>query len=162
MYNNFFLFEPPPLLKKKGQTPSKVRKNHCKFTTVNCFIGNVSSLEAAPGESNVIKLESGKSVVVKLTFEAAENSSYEFSATLDNGIAINTSSATIENGTIAYVIYSHFMSGVSFGSYSVIFSMVDNMNSVAAKEKEMFLQYEERITGFTVYDFKIITSCLYF
>lgn len=122
----------------------------------------MSSLEAAPGESNVIKLESGKSVVVKLTFEAPENTSYKFSATLDNGIAINTSSATIENGTIAYVIYSHFMSGVSFGSYSVIFSMVDNMNSVAAKEKEMFLQYEERITGFTVYDFKIITSCLYF
>lgn len=110
----------------------------------------MSSLEAAPGESNVIKLESGKSVVVKLTFEAAENSSYEFSATLDNGIAINTSSSTIENGTIIYVIYSHFMSGVSFGSYLVIFSMVDNMISVAAKEKEMVLQYEERITGFTV------------
>lgn len=122
----------------------------------------MSSLEAAPGESNVIKLESGKSVVVKLTFEAPENTSYKFSATLDNGIAINTSSATIENGTIAYVIYSHFMSGVSFGSYSVIFSMVDDMNSIAAKEKEMFFQYEERITGFTVYDFKIITSCFYF
>lgn len=108
----------------------------------------MSSLEAAPGESNVIKLESRKSVIVKLTFEAAENSSYEFSAILDNGIAINTSSAIIDNGTIDYVIYSQFLSGMSFGSYLVIFSLVGDMNSVATKE--MVLQYEERITGFAV------------
>lgn len=108
----------------------------------------MSSLEAAPGESNVIKLESGKSVIVKLTFEAAENSSYEFSAILDNGIAINTSSAIIDNGTIDYVIYSQFLSGMSFGSYLVIFSLVGDMNSVSTKE--MVLQYEERITGFAV------------
>jgi hypothetical protein len=115
------------------------------------IVGIVTSLEVAVGDLNVIRLASGHSVSILLRYEEANPASATFSAVLNTGDTLDTSSVSINSSdkTIEYVIHSSFMSSLSFGGYSVNLTLAGDEGSTAVKE--MVLMYEEEISNFTVY-----------
>lgn len=113
-------------------------------------IGTVTSLEAAPGQSNIIKLKSSASVTITLTFEATNVTSYDFSASLDTGHALDTSFVVLDNYnmSINYVMSSAILSIISYGTYNIYFNLIGDSESSFGKG--MILQYEEEISGLKV------------
>ena len=113
-------------------------------------IGTVTSLEAAPGQSNIIKLKSSASVTITLTFEATNVTSYDFSASLDTGHALDTSFVVLDsyNMSINYVMSSAILSEISYGTYAIFFNLTGDSES--SVPKGMILQYEEEISGLKV------------
>ena len=127
--------------------PSDVNFKYKNFFYV---LGTVTSLEASPGQSNIIKLKNTISVTITLTFEATNVTSYEFLAHLDTGYALDTSFVVIDNYnmSINYVMSSAILSEISYGTYTIYFNLTGDSESSIAKE--MILHYEEEISGLKV------------